>query len=257
MKRISLLLAALTFGLGTHAQAWTGGPFDNGDYSILIERGGVYQCTFSFSNGSGMAMFNENNSFEPASATTVTGMFSINNRSVFYYKGVTYYGTATGIVDVDARRVTGFTNGSSDYSAGTSAVSANPQAGTASSRINNISYNGNLGYVANSTFTAKINATRPALRFRGSGTVTFMGFPQTEDLRTVLQNLINDLTAAPTIPTTGTPPPTTAQAANAAAVTEVILNYITRTTAEVDNPSSLQAYQESHKMRVFGSRRFF
>jgi hypothetical protein len=133
MKRISFLLAALTLGLSTHASAWTGGPFDNGDYSILLERGGVYQCTFSFRNGSGMALFNENNSFETATGTTVTGMFSINNRSVFYYKGVTYFGTATGIVDVDARRVTGFTNGSSDY-ATTTAVSVNPQAGTGSAR---------------------------------------------------------------------------------------------------------------------------
>lgn len=247
MKRIFLLIAALSLGLSTRASAWTGGPFDNGDYSILIERGGVYQATFSFRNGSGMALFNENNSFEPATATTVTGMFSINNRSVFYYKGVTYFGTATGIVDVDARRVTGFTNGSSDYYATTAAnVGPASQSQAGAARPSNIGFNGNIGYVANSTFKAKITSTRPIMRFRGSGTVTFMGFPDLAEIHTALTSatteILTNLTAGTTM--------TAAQASAA-------INQIISLAGDISNPSVPQTFQESQSMRVYGSRRFF
>lgn len=243
MKRFSILIAALSLGLATHASAWTGGPFDNGDYSILIERGGVYQATFSFRNGSGMALFNENNSFEPASATSVTGMFSVNNRSVFYYKGVTYFGVATGIVDVDARRVTGFTNGNSDYAATTP---ADPGVPSGSARPTNIGYNSNLSYTANSTFTAKITSTRPVLRFRGSGTVSFMGVPDGEvvDLAygdTITNGILEDLVDG-----------TITQAEALAAINAVI-----SVNAEASNPSVPPTFQEQARMRVYGSRRFF
>lgn len=246
MKRFSILIAALSLGLGTHASAWTGGPFDNGDYSVLLERGGVYQATFSFRNGSGMALFNENNSFEPASATSVTGMFSINNRSVFYYKGITYFGVATGIVDVDARRVTGFTNGNSDYAATTPAT---PGTATGAARPTNIGYNSNLSYTANSTFNAKITSTRPVMRFRGSGTVSFTGVPTDDDLSTALNGALGTATTdiladlvAGTI--------TQAQA-------EAQINQIIGVLGATSNPSTPQSFQESARMRVYGSRRFF
>lgn len=243
MKRIFSLLAVLTLGLSTHASAWTGGPFDNGDYSILIERGGIYQCTFSFRNGSGMALFNENNSFETATGTSVTGMFSINNRSVFYYKGITYFGTATGIVDVDARRVTGFTNGNSDYATTTATGTGPGQSNTGLARPTYVGFNDNIGNVANSTFTAKITSTRPILRFRGNGTVTFMGFPDLTEIHSVLA------TAAAS---TGILPvnPTAAQAAAA-------LNTIIDLAGQTFNPSVTETFQESQRMRVYGSRRFF
>lgn len=268
---LSLSILAVSLLVGTKASAFVGGPFDNGDYSILLERGGVYQATFSFSNGSGMALFNENNSFEVATGTTVTGMFSINNRSVFYYKGVTYFGTATGIVDVDARRVTGFTNGSSDYTT-TTPVNAVPQAGTASARPVNIGYNGNVGFVANSTFTAKITSTAPILRFRGNGTVSFMGFPELTNMRTTVTNLVTQANTNTVVPINGTDtsvlpvaPATTVAAtfstaadiATGAATANQLLNSVANLQSQIDNPSTLENYQETHRMRVYGSRRFF
>lgn len=270
-RLLSLSILAASLLVSSKASAFVGGPFDNGDYSVLLERGGVYQATFSFSNGSGMAMFNENNSFEVATGTTVTGMFSINNRSVFYYKGVTYFGTATGIVDVDARRVTGFTNGSSDY-ATTTAVNAVPQAGSAAARPQHIGYNGNVGFVANSTFTAKITSTQPILRFRGNGTVSFMGFPELTNMRTTVTNLVTQTNANTVVPINGVdgsgngvPPPagepatysTAADVATGVATANGLLNAVADLQSQIDNPSTLENFQETHRMRVYGSRRFF
>ena len=42
----------------SNAWAIAGGPFDNGDVGgVLTERGGFYQCQFSFRNGNGYGIF--------------------------------------------------------------------------------------------------------------------------------------------------------------------------------------------------------
>lgn len=238
-RLFSIATLLVAFVATPKAQAEVGGPFDNGDFSVLLERDGVYAATFSFSNGSGMCMFAQDNSFEAATATTVAGQFALHNRSVFYYKGVTYFGTATGMVDPSAKRITGFTNGNSDYGAAAPAV--NPAAGAGGSRAN-IGSNGQIGFIANSQFVAKITSTAPIMRFKGKGEVTFMGYPQMDALRAVANaiNAINTPAAAVT-------------AAVASQNVQDALNLL----AQVDNPSTVEAFQETKKMKVFGSRRYF
>ena len=276
---LSLSILAASLLVSSKASAFVGGPFDNGDYSILLERGGVYQATFSFSNGAGMAMFSQDNSFEVAAGTAVTGMFALHNRSVFYYKGITYAGTATGIVDVDARRITGFTNGSSDFAAsGSGAPGVQPQDGNGAARDADIVQNGDVGATANSQFTAKITSTAPILRFRGKGTVSFMGYPDLVDARQLVTDLQATLGAQdPILPITGVDGTSGAPVANAPLGGNAVIsndtdvaNYIARiqslltagvdqslaASAAINSPSNYENFQETHRMRVYGSRRF-
>ena len=312
MKSKILILAVLSsfFLMNQQAHAMVGGPFDNGDYSILLEEGGTYQATFTFRNGSGMALFTEDNSFEVGNNTNVTGMFALHNRSIFYYKGLTYAGTATGVVDFGAKLITGFTNGNSEF-ATTTGVAVNPQ-GTVfgSARPSEIVHNANTGFVANSTFTAKITCTEPTLRFSGKGEVTFMGIPQLQKLRDVITaqaaalptlaalagtngtittigsvggpsappatGIINPPVSGVTTVTTVTSAITTAIPstgtllgdlyqsiflANGGTITSdqasQVVNTLLALTAQVDNPSTLQDYQENLTMQVYGSRRYF
>lgn len=254
-RLFSIATLLVAFAATPKVQAEVGGPFDNGDFSVLLERDGVYQATFSFSNGSGMAMFAQDNSFEPASATTVAGQFALHNRSVFYYKGVTYYGTATGIVDTSAKKITGFTNGNSDYAA--SSVSVDGQAGVSASR-QSIGSNGQAGFIANSQFAAKITSTAPILRFRGKGEVSFMGVPQLDELRAVAQD-INDQNSDPA----NYPPNSDSDGdgtndvhiftpAESAQIVQNAANLL----AQVDSISTLESFQERKKMKVYGSRRY-
>ncbi len=236
-RLFSIAVLLVAFAATPKAQAFVGGPFDNDDYSILLDRDGVYQATFSFSNGSGMAMFSQDNSFEPASATSVAGQFALHNRSVFYYKGVTYFGTCTGIIDHGAKKIIGFTNGNSDYSAGAATPAGRPAIGA----------NG-LNFTANSEFKANITTTAPILRFKGKGTVTFMGVPQIATLRAAAAAAIAAIGVPVIIPPATTV--TTAQASQ-------YINTVLALTAQVDNPSTVEAYQENQTMRVYGSRRYF
>src|SRR5436190_3375234 len=60
MKRFSLILASLVLVFGAKASAFSGGPFDNGDFSNLLDASGIYQVALRFSNGSGFAQFGNN-----------------------------------------------------------------------------------------------------------------------------------------------------------------------------------------------------
>lgn len=258
-RLFSIATLLVAFVATPKAQADVGGPFDNGDFSVLLERDGVYQATFSFSNGSGMAMFAQDNSFEAATATTVAGQFALHNRSVFYYKGVTYYGTCTGIIDASAKRVTGFTNGNSDY--GATSVSVDPQAGTSGSRAQ-ISSNGQAGFIANSQFAAKITSTAPILRFKGKGEVTFMGVPQMNELRGIAAS-INATNVAGAVGNPNFPPNADTDGdgvLDATIFTPALAALIVQNAAnllgQVDSPSTLETFQETKKMKVFGSRRY-
>lgn len=257
-RLFSIATLLVAFVATPKAQAEVGGPFDNGDFSILLERDGVYQATFSFSNGSGMAMFAQDNSFEAATAATVAGQFALHNRSVFYYKGVTYYGTCTGIVDVSAKKITGFTNGNSDY--GASSVSVDPQAGTSGSRAS-IGSNGQAGFIANSQFKAKITSTAPILRFSGKGEVSFMGVPQINELRAMAlainSNNSNVANYPPNVDTDLDGAITAADShvftpAESAAIIQNAANLL----SQVDSVSTLESFQERQKMKVYGSRRY-
>jgi hypothetical protein len=176
MKRFSLILASLVLIFGSKASAFSGGPFDNGDYSTLLDENGIYQVAFRFSNGSGFAQFGNNVNQELfLPVTTGTGVssttFSVLNRSILYYKGVTYLGTCFGMVDHERKTVSGVTNGQSDI---TTSQTTTGGGGPTITSTNTLIFNGGLGFTANTEFICKIKNTYPILRFNGKGELTIV-----------------------------------------------------------------------------------
>lgn len=185
MKKISLLIqiAALTAGLP--AFAISGGPFDNGSYSILLERNGVYEAAYSFKNGSGYSQWTADNSqgdvntggtvqvnLGAGSLLTSSGSSNNANRTVLYYKGVTYFGSAFGEVDTQKRTIQGFGNANSDYA--TTATTSQQNNGffattTSSSFSTSTVVSSGRNYTANLNWKGKITSTFPQLRFSGKG----------------------------------------------------------------------------------------
>jgi hypothetical protein len=198
---ITTLLVALA--ATPKIQAEVGGPFDNGEFNKALTSSGIYQVTFSFPNGSGMASWSEGNAFgasasagaagggSGASASASSNTFTANNRSLFYYKGITYFGTATGVADIQAKQITGFTNGSSDLSSTASAGASSIFTAGGVTSTASIGANAGVGFTANSHYTAKITSDHPTIRFKGNGEVSFMGPQQLE----ALHDAIGDTTS--------------------------------------------------------------
>ena len=190
MKKIFLTIQFAALMAGLPAFALVGGPFDNGEYSVLNERNGVYEAAFSFKNGSGYAQWTaDNRQGDIATGGTVTQNLGagslINtannannaNRTVLYYKGVVYFGSAFGQVDTSARTIQGFCNATSDYS--TSATTTTQSAGffvasTSSAFSSNTVVSSGRNYTANVNWTGKITETTPQLRFSGDGELSII-----------------------------------------------------------------------------------
>jgi hypothetical protein len=167
--------------LGGKASAFVGGPFDNGDFSSLLDNSGVYQVAFRFSNGSGFASFGSNvdtSLFLPggsaggALATTPGTTFTVLSRSLFYYKGVTYLGNCTGMVDHERKIVSGVTNGATDITL-TASNTTGGGGGSTTTTTNNLITN-NLAFNANSQFLCKITNSHPILKFSGEGELSVL-----------------------------------------------------------------------------------
>jgi hypothetical protein len=180
MKRFLLGLAVSIVLLGGKASAFVGGPFDNGDFSSLLDNSGVYQVAFRFSNGSGFASFGNNvdtSLFLPGGsaggplATSSGTTFTVLSRSLFYYKGVTYLGSCTGMVDHERKIVSGVTNGSTDITMTASNTAGG--GGQTQTTTNNLITN-NLAFIANSHFLCKITNSHPILKFSGEGEFTVL-----------------------------------------------------------------------------------
>lgn len=172
IKKISLLLGLIA-ALPVSSFAWVGGPFDGGDYNQLLDDRGIYQAAFRMQNGSGFMQFGVNVDLGPSVSTQNTGggnsslstsIGSYLNRSIVYYKGVIFFGNATGMVDHPARKVRGFTNAQSEVTLSASTSGSDGDL----SATNAIAVNG-LGLVANVAFEADITSTHPELRFSGKG----------------------------------------------------------------------------------------
>jgi hypothetical protein len=185
MKKIFSLIQLAVLSAGSSAFAIVGGPFDNGDHSILLERAGYYQASYSFRNGSGYSLFSPDNiqgaivqgqavtpNFSAGALTTPTGQANNANRTVIYYKGVTYFGSAFGEVDVQSRRISGYGNASSDFTIASAQTQQQTgfftQSNVTSFSSNTVTASGR-SYVANVNWQGKITATQPQLRFSGSG----------------------------------------------------------------------------------------
>jgi hypothetical protein len=109
MKKIFLFIQLVALSSALPAFALVGGPFDNGSYSILDERNGFYEAAYSFTNGSGYSQWTADNlqgafasqgsvtaNIGTGSLVTSSGSTNNGNRTVLYYKGVTYFGSAMG-----------------------------------------------------------------------------------------------------------------------------------------------------------------
>jgi hypothetical protein len=244
MKKAFLSLSAFMFALvaAPQAQAWVGGPFDSGDYNILHEREGVYQATMTYKNGSGFCQFAQDNQLvnQGGTAGNLT-VFSLENRSLLYYKGITFAGTCTGVVDMEARRVFATTNGTTNLNTSTGGTANDP-----------VVINGSTGYpgygYANSTFTAKITKTAPLLRFSGKGEAAFV---MDQDLDTVAGEVVNTIWPTYFADFLASNPVLTADLA--AEATATLLNLL----AQVRSIESIENGMDRVKTKVFGSRRYF
>lgn len=196
MKKVFLLVQFAALMSAMPAFALVGGPFDNGDYSILNERTGFYQAAFTYKNGNGYALWTPDNLlgtstqgtqvtinvgtgslFTPASNLALTSHNA--NRSVFYYKGITYFGSAMGEIDESARSLQGYCNASSEFQATSTTTSTNNsvflfgQSNTSTANSSNVVSSGR-SYVLNANYTGRITATSPELRFTGDGELTII-----------------------------------------------------------------------------------
>jgi hypothetical protein len=194
MKKIFSLIQLAVLSAGSSAFALVGGPFDNGDYNVLLERAGYYQSSYSFKNGSGYSLFSPDNlqgallQGQAITPNISSGALSTPgrqqgvpannaNRTVIYYKGITYFGSAFGEVDIQSRRISGYGNASSDFAV--SSVQTQQQAGFFS-QSNVTSFSSatvtasGRSYVANVNWQGKITATQPQLRYSGSGEIAII-----------------------------------------------------------------------------------
>ena len=194
MKKIFLLIQFAALTAGVNAFAIAGGPFDNGSYSTLMERNGFYQTSFSLKNGSGYSIFTadnqvgtliEGNTLTPnvgsgslMTQSNLTGLVDHNaNRSVLYYKGVTYLGSAMGEVDFEGRKIHGTSNLSSEV-VGVQ-QSSQVQGLFIGQTSNTVTDSGSVvangrSYVANVDWSADITDTAPQVRWTGEGELVIM-----------------------------------------------------------------------------------
>jgi hypothetical protein len=202
IKKISLLLGLIA-ALPASSFAWVGGPFSNGDFSESLDDNGIYQASFTFKNGSGYAQWATNAALSGQSrGGGGTSNGSVVNRSVVYSKGITYFGMATGISDLDKGYVYGNTNGSSDAQSNTqgagntTTINLNIGGGGgsgASSGSAGVVANGGRNFIANSQFTAKVTSSHPILRFRGTGEISFLGADATGTIAGLAQEILEQV----------------------------------------------------------------
>lgn len=255
------LLGGLLFLIShTSALAWVGGPFDNGDYSATLDDQGVYQASIRYKNGSGYVQWANNADLGPSassgssssSSTTTTSASSVGsylNRAVLYYKGVAFFGNATGMSDMEAREVTCVFNSQSevtlDEQSSTSSQTTSSSSVNASSSVVN---NGGRGFVANGNFVAKITKTYPQLRFSGTGQLTLIN----PDAQSIVAGLAQQI--AESLAEISTDEDTT-----------VVLTDVFDFLSDPDflaaiTPKTIDEVSESSetlKMTVTGSRRYF
>jgi hypothetical protein len=282
MKKIFLTIASVALMSNSNVWAIGGGPFDNGEVGgLLMERGGFYQCQFSFRNGNGYGIFTPDSYLggnPPSPNQSATGssqqigvfnrgsLYAPNsgnalghnaNRSVFYFKGVTYVGGCFGFVDMHSRQVQGTCNGSSNETITQQTLSQNNggliNASQTATTQQPLVINA-LGNILNVGWTGKVIDQRPNLRFRGKGELTV--FETGRDVKqlattayTALLDAIPDYLTGLTEITNVDP---LEDASDAIEEALIDLNRILKDPA-FDSGSP----PESHPVRVTGNRRFF
>lgn len=256
MFRKNHLLLALALSFSASAHALTGGPFDNGDYSQLLDEAGVYQWTAYFSNGIGQGQFNPHTSYGPSisstgssgtsQATTNAAIGTIAERSIFYYKGITFFGGCFGNVDTARKKITCITNGQSEVNLSQQATTSTTTTiiGTASNvnATTTVVNNGSLGFVANSEWSAGIGPMEPNLEFSGEGELTVL----TPSVQPLLSNLAQQIITASSGNVTNV-----ASSLAVLSTSSFLANVTPQNLAEVD------AAAEHIHIIVSGTRKFF
>ena len=280
MKRIFASIAIVLTAFNSPVYASVGGPFDNGLFSASLDRNSIYQAILTFGDGSGFCYFTPTANLA-ANGTTTGGGTSINggtsavdtrgsitNRMVVYYKGLTYFGSAFGTADNEARSIVCTMNGSSNsnqttvnssstsvglLSASTTSTggSSNPNAAST------IILSNAASFTVNGDFTAHIDQTAPTMRFSGEGELSFIA-PTSKDAvaglaLTGYAGLVNSIVTAVGNANVGANFNagvfTTAQAAINSALAALALTPLTTIN------SNYQTAQVRH-LSVYGTRRY-
>jgi hypothetical protein len=280
MKKIFLAIASVALMSNSNVWAIGGGPFDNGETGgVLMERGGFYQCQFSFRNGNGYGLFtpdsylggnppNPNQSatgssqqigvFNRGSLYTPNSGSALGhnaNRSVFYYRGVTYVGGCFGFVDMHSRAVQGTCNGSSNETITQQTLSQNNggliNASQTATTQQPLVINAN-GNILNIGWTGKVIDQRPNLRFRGRGEMTVVQTGRdVKQLATTAYSGLLDAIVSSVSNATG---PGLGDVYIDAQ--EAINNALNNLQTQLDKPDTADN-PEVHPVRVTGNRRFF
>ncbi len=201
MKKFILPIILAVTALSGQAFGWVGGPFDNGFHSASLERNSIYQAVLSMKNGNGYCYFSPTQQLVPegASATAIYDFRgNTRNRSVIYYKGITYVGSAMGMVDGEARYLQCDINATSElgFQASTTTTQNNlfNQQQTVAS-VQTTIVNSNRSFTLNGSWTAKAYQTAPSFRFRGTGELVFLAPTSVDSVAglayTAYQGLIN------------------------------------------------------------------
>jgi hypothetical protein len=151
----SLTFVSILFQ-STSAMAWVGGPYSNNTPDG--KSGGVFQGTISMKNGSGMFRF----------ATGSEPFISPNANSVIFHEGLVYYGDCFGMVDFQAKRISGITNGLTDFDVNNGAGGSGniTPIGTPAFIFGNSATG---FFVCNTEWAGKINKTAPGVTFKAKG----------------------------------------------------------------------------------------
>ena len=262
IRKIAIFFSAV-FALPLSSHAIVGGPFDGGDYGSSLDDQGIYQYAMRFQNGSGFAQFGNNVSLLPNASSSASGSstaaslkISTNiDRSVIYYKGISYYGNCSGMADMGRKKIEAITNGSSEISVTASSSSSSASGTTSVSAASTLVDNGGLGQTCNTQFTGNIYTMKPILKFRGEGELSIVPGPTA--VTSVNDAIYNAVTA--TIASI----PTTASSGNGtvSATLSALQNFIEAIDRMLSGTSRLSvpgaATPEIIHMTAYGSRRFF
>ncbi len=243
MKKGFGVFIALVLMPSVPANAWTGGPFGNNN-GFSQGDDGVYEAVAVCSNGMGLYRFGVRN--QPGTAgtgTTVTsssnvefnaGVLTGRSTNVWYYRGITYIGACVGSVSSVAGTVSVVGNAQTD-NAGAAINVNSPSSTNFTNALNSFQSptGGNVAF-ANSFFSAKLGPKGgPAMTFKGSGTVSFVG----DNLSTASQTITRqDVTNTVNGNTTTT------------------ITVVTTDNTGAGQNSSFPQRGSKHKFRVTGSR---
>jgi 3-dehydroquinate dehydratase len=198
--------------------------------------------------------------YTPNSGGTALGHNA--NRSVFYYKGLTYVGGCFGFVDTHSRQVQGTCNASSNESVTQQTLSQNTggliNASQAATTSQNLVIN-TAGFVLNVGWTGKITTTRPNMRFRGKGELSVVSPAGESSLQTLAYQAYSGLIDA-IIQSTSNLQNADAAPVDFTSASDAIqdaLQDLSTYLGTGGGPNEVFADAVTEPVRVTGNRRFF